>query len=138
LSAAPLELASSTSIRSRAILDGCRRTARSSGAAEAWNRNDTEGALPDVDPEIEWRPRPGTAGVRVTLYRGHQRVLAYRDEIDEALGADHVLAHIRARGRGSAVGFATYEQRDQALEVSGVREQPGDDQARESPNRTCD
>jgi ketosteroid isomerase-like protein len=117
---------------------------------EAWNQNDMEGALRDVDPEIEWRPRQGTAGVRATPYRGHQGVLAYRYEIEEALGAvevdvlstedfaDHVLAHIRARGRGSAIGFATCEQRDQALEVSGVREQPGDDEARESPNQICD
>jgi ketosteroid isomerase-like protein len=83
---------------------------------EAWNRNDMEGALSNLDPKIEWRPRLGTAGVRATVYRGHEGVLAYKREVEEALGAiqvdvlsiealgDYVLAHIRARGRGSASG----------------------------------
>jgi ketosteroid isomerase-like protein len=121
---------------------------------DAWNRNDMDQALRDVDPDIEWRPRLGAAGVRATLYRGHEGVLAYKREIEEALGAievdvlsiedldEHVLAHIRARGRGSAsgapveaegfhlwtmdggraVGFTTYERRDEALRAAGLRE----------------
>lgn len=118
---------------------------------EAWNRNDMERALRDIDPAIEWRPRLGTAGVRATLYRGHEGVLAYKREIEEALGAvevdvlsiedfgEQVLAHIRARGLGSASGvrveaegfhlwtmqggkalaFTTYKGRDEALEAAG-------------------
>ena len=114
---------------------------------EAWNRNDMERGLRDIDPGIEWRPRLGTAGVRATLYRGHEGVLGYKREVEEALGAievdvlsieelgDHVLAHIRARGQGlasgipveaegfhlwrmragRAVGFETYERREQAI-----------------------
>jgi ketosteroid isomerase-like protein len=120
------------------------------GGYEAWNRNDMERALRDLDPEIEWRPRLGTAGVRATLCRGHEGVLSYKREVEEALGAiqvdvlsiedlgDHVLAHICARGRGSASGvqveaegvhlwtmnagravrFTTYERRDEALEAA--------------------
>ena len=83
---------------------------------EAWNRNDIERLLKDLDPEIEWRPRLGAAGVRATLYRGHEGVLAYKREVEEALGAlkvevlsiedlgDFVLAHIRSRGHGSVSG----------------------------------
>jgi ketosteroid isomerase-like protein len=83
---------------------------------EAWNRNDVEGFLRDLDPDLEWRPRLGTAGVRATVYRGHEGVLAYKREVEEALGAiqvdvlsiedlgDHVLVHIRASGQGSASG----------------------------------
>jgi ketosteroid isomerase-like protein len=121
---------------------------------EAWNQNDMERALRDLDPDIEWRPRLGAAGVRATLYRGHEGVLDYKREIEEALGPvevdvrsiedlnDHVLAHIRARGRGSASGvrveaegfhlwtmhggravaFTTYERRDEALQAAGLRE----------------
>jgi|SRR5215211_7182659 len=121
---------------------------------DAWNRNDMKGGLWDLDPEIEWRPRLGTAGVRATLYRGHEGVLAYKREVEEALGAiqvdvlsiedlgDHVLAHIRASGQGSASGvqveaegfhlwaihagravrFTTYDRRDEALEAAGLRE----------------
>ena len=112
-----------------------------------------EGVLRNIDPEIEWRPRLGAAGVRATLYRGHDGVRAYKREIEEALGAlevevlsiedlgDHVLAHIRARGRGSAsgvrveaeafhlwtmdgdtaIGFATYGGREEALDAAGSR-----------------
>jgi ketosteroid isomerase-like protein len=57
---------------------------------EAWNRNDLEGVLQDLDPELEWLPRLGAAGVRATLYRGHEGVLAYKREVEEALGAIHV------------------------------------------------
>jgi ketosteroid isomerase-like protein len=121
---------------------------------EAWNGGDLDGVLRDLDPEIEWRPRLGAAGVRATLYRGHEGVLAYKREVEEALGAievdvlsieelgDHVLAHIRARGQGSAsgvpvdaegfhlwtmragraVGFETYSQREQAVEAARSRE----------------
>jgi ketosteroid isomerase-like protein len=121
---------------------------------EAWNRNDMDGALLNLDPKIEWRPRLGTAGVRATVYRGHEGVLAYKREVEEALGAiqvdvlsiedlgDCVLAHIRARGRGSpsgaaveaegfhlwtmnagkAVRFTTYDRRDEALEAAGLSE----------------
>jgi ketosteroid isomerase-like protein len=83
---------------------------------EAWNGNDTDGVLRDLDPEIEWRPRLGAAGVRATLYRGHEGVLAYKREVEEALGVievdvlsiedlgDHVLVHVCARGQGSASG----------------------------------
>ena len=83
---------------------------------EAWNGGDVDGGLRVLDREIEWRPRLGAAGVRATLYRGHEGVLAYKREVEEAPGAievdvlsieelgDHVLAHIRARGQGSA-GF---------------------------------
>ena len=35
---------------------------------ESWNRDDMEAGLRDLDPEIEWRPRLGTAGVRATVY----------------------------------------------------------------------
>ena len=76
-----------------------------------------ETGLRDLDPEIEWRPRLGTAGVRATVYHGHEGVLAYKREVEEALGpirADvlaiedlggvNVLAHIRAAGQGSASG----------------------------------
>jgi ketosteroid isomerase-like protein len=121
---------------------------------EAWNRNDLEDVLQDLDPDLEWLPRLGAAGVRATLYRGHEGVLAYKREVEEALGpiqvdvlsiedlGDHVLAHIRATGQGSASGaqveaegfhlwtmhagrairFATYERRDQALEAARPRE----------------
>jgi ketosteroid isomerase-like protein len=80
---------------------------------EAWNRNDIEGVLQDLDPEVEWL---GAAGVRATLYRGHEGVLAYAREVEDALGViqvdvlsiedlgDHVLAHVRASGKGSASG----------------------------------
>jgi ketosteroid isomerase-like protein len=119
---------------------------------EAWNRNDTEGCLRNLDPQIEWLPRLGAAGVRATLYRGHEGVLTYKRELEEALGVvevdvlsieelgDHVLAHIRARGEGSASGarveaegfhvwtmkggravrFTTYDQRHDALEAAGI------------------
>lgn len=121
---------------------------------EAWNGGDMDGVLRDLDPEIEWRPRLGAAGVRATLYRGHEGVRAYKREVEEALGpievdvlsieelGDHVLAHIHARGQGSAsrvpvdaegfhlwtmragraVGFETYEQREQAVEAARSRE----------------
>jgi ketosteroid isomerase-like protein len=121
---------------------------------EAWNRDDMESALRGLDPEVEWLPRLGAAGVRATLYRGHEGVLAYKREVEEALGAiqvevlsiedlgDHVLAHIRASGQGSASGvqveaegfhvwtmhagravrFTTYDRRDEALEAAGLRE----------------
>lgn len=121
---------------------------------EAWNRDDMESALRDLDPEVEWLPRLGAAGVRATLYRGHEGVLAYKREVEEALGAiqvevlsiedlgDHVLAHIRASGQGSACGaqveaegfhlwtmhagravrFTTYDRHDEALEAAGLRE----------------
>jgi uncharacterized protein len=121
---------------------------------EAWNRNDVHGFLRNLDPNIEWRPRLGAAGIRATLYRGHEGVLTYKREVEEALGPVHVdvlsiedlgdrmLAHIRATGQGSAsgakveaeafhlwtmdagraVGFATYERRDQAIEAAGLRE----------------
>jgi ketosteroid isomerase-like protein len=107
--------------------------------------------LRDLDPEIELRPRLGAAGVRATLYRGHEGMRAYKREVEEALGAihvdvlsieemgDHVLAHIRAHGQGSAsgvpvdaegfhlwtmraeraVGFETYTEREEALEAAG-------------------
>jgi ketosteroid isomerase-like protein len=83
---------------------------------EAWNRDDTESGLRDLDPEIEWLPRLGSAGVRATLYRGHDGFLAYKREVEEALGAirvdvlsiedlgDRVLAHVRASGEGSTSG----------------------------------
>jgi ketosteroid isomerase-like protein len=121
---------------------------------EAWNRNDLEGVLQDLDPELEWLPRLGAAGVRATLYRGHEGVLAYKREVEEALGGihvdvlsiedlgEHVLAHIRATGQGSASGaqveadgfhlwtihagrairFATYSRRAEALEAAGLSE----------------
>ena len=84
---------------------------------ESWNRDDVETGLRDLDPEIEWRPRLGTAGVRATVYHGHEGVLAYKREVEEALGpirvdvlaiedlgGVNVLAHIRATGQGSASG----------------------------------
>lgn len=121
---------------------------------EAWNRDDMEALLREVDPNVELLPRLGAAGVRATLYRGHEGVLAYRRDVEEALGAiqvevlsiegfgDHVLAHIRAHGQGSASGvqveaegchlwtmaagsairFATYERRDEALDAAGLRD----------------
>ena len=48
---------------------------------ESWNRDDMETGLRDLDPEIEWRPRLGTAGVRATVYHGHEGVLAYKREV---------------------------------------------------------
>jgi ketosteroid isomerase-like protein len=121
---------------------------------EAWNEGDMDGVLRDLDPEIEWRPRLGAAGVRATLYRGHEGVRAYKREVEEALGAlevdvlsieelgDHVLAHIHARGQGSAsgvpvdadgfhlwtmragraVGFETYSTKHEALEAADLSE----------------
>jgi ketosteroid isomerase-like protein len=104
-------------------LPGCRsrrcrrRTSRSCDAStRAWARNDMEAVFREVDNDFEWRPILGAAGVRATVYRGHDGVLAFRREVEEALGplaievlaiegfGNYVLAQARTRGRGSASG----------------------------------
>jgi ketosteroid isomerase-like protein len=87
-------------------------------AYEAWQRNDLEAVADElVHDDFEWRPYLGAAGVRATPYYGPAGLLAYRREVEEALGTldvevlaldafdDHVLAHIRTTGRGAASGI---------------------------------
>jgi ketosteroid isomerase-like protein len=84
---------------------------------DAWSRDDMEAVFGNLAPDFEWRPLLGTAGVRATVYRGHDGVLAYRREVEEALGpleieplafddlGDKVLVQVRGSGRGSASGI---------------------------------
>jgi ketosteroid isomerase-like protein len=84
---------------------------------EAANRRDTEAALEDLDPEVEWHPVIQVLlGGEATVYRGHRGVREVLREADEAFAETHyefseirdlgdrivALGRFRARGKGSA------------------------------------
>ena len=82
----------------------------------AYGRGDIEGAVAELDPEVEWSEPPRSPGA-VRPYRGHEgarRSLSawvrawdeYRLELDELIDAgDQVLAKARqiVRGKGSGI-----------------------------------
>jgi ketosteroid isomerase-like protein len=89
-------------------------------AAETSNRRDYEAFLEVFDPDVEWHGIFGVMfGGETTVLRGHQGLLVYLRDADEAFAerdvqwsefsdlGDRVVAlgHVRGRGRGSGIDF---------------------------------
>jgi ketosteroid isomerase-like protein len=84
-------------------------------AIEAFNRNDVEAMLEDLDPEVEWRPAMQTFFGGEAVYRGHQGVRALFRDFFGAFAEVHVepsevrdlgdrtlaIGRMHARGRES-------------------------------------
>ena len=84
-------------------------------ALEAFNRGDVQGALKDMDPQVEWHTPHSLPDTQT--YHGHQGVEAWwkmmRDAFDDLrleagvfkdLGDGKVLVPVRASGRGRDSG----------------------------------
>jgi ketosteroid isomerase-like protein len=81
---------------------------------DAQNRGDVDGMLARMHPDFEWRPLEASPVARV--YRGHEQVRHYVEDwfatmeglrvelIDPVEIGDHVVARVRASGRGRASG----------------------------------
>jgi ketosteroid isomerase-like protein len=89
---------------------------------EAANRRDTEAALEELDPEVEWHPALQVLlGGQATVYRGHRGVREVLREAEEAWAETHyefseiqdlgnrivAIGRFRARGKGSAAEVET-------------------------------
>jgi ketosteroid isomerase-like protein len=85
---------------------------------DAYNRQDLDALLEELDPDVEWHPALAVLlGGERTVFRGHQGVRESIQEEDEALAELHVeiseirdlgnsvlaIGRIRARGRESGV-----------------------------------
>ena len=85
---------------------------------DAYNRQDLDALLDELDPEVEWHPALTVLlGGERTVFRGHQGVRDAIQEEDEALAelrveiseirdlgdSAFVIGRIRARGRESGV-----------------------------------
>jgi ketosteroid isomerase-like protein len=80
-------------------------------------RDDLEGAIELLDPEVDWRPQLGAALGGATTYRGHDGFRHYYAAVREVLDdfSVEVLSHrhatlwlvtdIRMTGRGKASGI---------------------------------
>jgi ketosteroid isomerase-like protein len=118
---------------------------------DAWNRQDVEGILADLDPEIEWRPylasvsgKParGRDGVKAFLADYSENWTTFRVDIEELFesGDDIVtFVHVFARGResgaevelspghhlvfrdGLLLRLTTHLDRGEALAAAGLR-----------------
>ncbi len=89
-------------------------------ATEAALRGDIEALLEDLDPEVEWRPALlASLEERATVYRGHEGVREWVENVFEDLGeihteygeirdlGDKVVAIGLIRTRGKASGAET-------------------------------
>jgi len=89
-------------------------------AAEASNRRDYDAFLEEFDPDVEWHGIFGVMfGGEATLLRGHEGLLEYLRDTDEAFDVRDVqwsgfrdlgdrivvLGHVRGRGRESGIDF---------------------------------
>jgi ketosteroid isomerase-like protein len=83
---------------------------------DAYNRQDVEAMLEELDPEVEYHPAlPILLGGEATLYRGHEGVRRLFREIYDAFDEIHVeysefrdlgdrvvgIGRVRMRGKGS-------------------------------------
>ena len=91
-------------------------------AIEAWNADDLDGFLDQLDPDLEWRPaiEPGLEG-RATVYRGHdgareiwkenrggawERLLNRPQELRDLGGSVLALGHIHLTARSTGIEFS--------------------------------
>jgi ketosteroid isomerase-like protein len=100
----------------------------------AYNRRDIEALLDVFDPTVETRPLTLTMfGQEATVYRGHQGILQFLRDVDEALSqvlvelfdvrdlGERILASGRLRGRGRASGAEIESPVSWIVEFSGGR-----------------
>ena len=84
-----------------------------------WNAGELEGLKRVLDPDCEWIPVLGTAGVRATVYRGPEGLVRYRREVEEVVGGlttdlhsleagrETVLVHLTVTLEGAKSGITT-------------------------------